>query len=287
MPVTSKHETMETTVIDLFGGPGIGKSVMAAYLYAVMSWRGLSVELIREYIKTWAWREHAIGEWDEPYILGKQLRYESMVYGKVKWAVADRPLAMSNVYSILTGDASIKLMVDTLLKRQASRNVKHVNFMLKRVHKYQKQGRFHSEEEALMIDDLCRKVIPDLIEVSSAEEILEHLGIKMGNPPISEKRQDAIEDVQDPQQTTNDLKTGIDHLLKCQDDYLHQLRLVDNRSADWFRNQLITAVFILERLVQGHIKDAELHHQSMKFLKVLKDSGVKLPNTYLAEEEAG
>ena len=39
---------MRATVINLFGGPNVGKSTYAAHLYAQMKIRGLSVALVNE-----------------------------------------------------------------------------------------------------------------------------------------------------------------------------------------------------------------------------------------------
>ena len=46
-------------VINLFGGPGCGKSTTAADLFARMKLRGLSVELVTEYAKDVVWDEKA------------------------------------------------------------------------------------------------------------------------------------------------------------------------------------------------------------------------------------
>lgn len=46
---------MKTTVINLIGSPGTGKSTIAAELFARMKWLGFDVELVSEYAKELVW----------------------------------------------------------------------------------------------------------------------------------------------------------------------------------------------------------------------------------------
>ena len=56
----NKNFSSVTTVINLFGAPGSGKSVNASKIYAALKETGLDAELVTEYVKQWAWegREH-------------------------------------------------------------------------------------------------------------------------------------------------------------------------------------------------------------------------------------
>ncbi len=60
-------------IVNLFGGPGAGKSTMAAGLFSELKWRGINCELATEYAKEKVWEEsYAIFE-NQIYIFGKQL----------------------------------------------------------------------------------------------------------------------------------------------------------------------------------------------------------------------
>ena len=48
---------MKTVVINLFGGPGCGKSTIAAELFAILKKQGYEVELVTEYAKDKVWEE--------------------------------------------------------------------------------------------------------------------------------------------------------------------------------------------------------------------------------------
>ena len=44
-------------VVNLFAGPGRGKSVMSAEVFALLKKRGINCELIQEYAKSRVWEE--------------------------------------------------------------------------------------------------------------------------------------------------------------------------------------------------------------------------------------
>src|SRR5271166_3774294 len=103
----SVRGTMKTTIINLYGGPSVGKSTSAAYLYYLLKSQGEKVELVREYVKDWAWEGRQINAYDEIYFLGKQVRHESMLFGKVKWIVTDAPVFMTSYYATLYCSAGL------------------------------------------------------------------------------------------------------------------------------------------------------------------------------------
>lgn len=43
-----------STIINMCGGPGTGKSTLTAFVYYTLKSQGENVELDREYIKNWA-----------------------------------------------------------------------------------------------------------------------------------------------------------------------------------------------------------------------------------------
>lgn len=169
----------ETKIINLHGGPCSGKSTTAAEVFVTMKKLGMSVELAHEYAKLRAYRKHGIGKWDELYVFAKQLRIESAMYGQVEWIVTDRPLSMSVIYARFCGDKlGIEAAVENCLKEHKLSGVHHIDFLLTRQGPYSEVGRFHTLEQALLIDRLCKEYLPENTpQVLSAEEILHHLNI--------------------------------------------------------------------------------------------------------------
>jgi len=140
----------------MLGGSGIGKSTAAAGLYSAMKIRGNNVELVREYVKSWAWQDRKVEQYDQLYIFGKQARSEYMLYDKVDYIVTDSPTVLAPVYEAfyndgfsMTEEAAIKLLA------KAKRNgVQHVNFVLKRCKAFNSIGRYETEDQAKEVDSL-------------------------------------------------------------------------------------------------------------------------------------
>lgn len=175
---------MNTTIISMYGGPGAGKSTSAAYMYYLLKAAGENVELVREYVKDWAWEGRSIGAYDQIYFLGKQARKESMLFGKVKWLVTDSPMFMNYYYATLystprLGEA-IKSAVLAFYEQSLEDGHQHHHVLLHRTNPYVQEGRYQNEQEALSIDDGVEKMldqlkIPGVIHCESNEESLRKL----------------------------------------------------------------------------------------------------------------
>jgi len=158
--------TRKTTIINLYGGPGTGKSTSAAYFYYLLKAGGKNVELVREYVKDWAWEGRKISTYDQIYFLGKQVRRESMLYGKVDWIVTDSPVMMNLYYAqrycTLSLGEGVRAATLSFYRQAAEDGHKHLHVFLKRNKPYLSEGRYQTEAEALEIDQGIRRVLEDL-----------------------------------------------------------------------------------------------------------------------------
>jgi ATP:corrinoid adenosyltransferase len=59
-------------VINIFAGPGAGKSTTAAGLFYHMKKLNMSVELVTEYAKSRVWEQHSSVMRDQVYLTAKQ-----------------------------------------------------------------------------------------------------------------------------------------------------------------------------------------------------------------------
>jgi len=86
-------------IINLFGGPGTGKSTAAAGLFYEMKKLQLNVELVTEYAKDVTWeKRHALLD-DQIYIFAKQHRRISrLVDSGIEWVITDSPIPLGLVY---------------------------------------------------------------------------------------------------------------------------------------------------------------------------------------------
>jgi hypothetical protein len=148
-----------TTVINLWAGSGCGKSTTAADVFARMKLAGLSVELVTEYVKQWAWRGVSIGPWDDVYIFAKQLRRESSLYGKVDYIVTDSPLGLGAVYErhYHATRCTLRDLCNATRKRKQEAGIVDVNCLLKRTKPFVQAGRYEDEAGARAVDRLVEE----------------------------------------------------------------------------------------------------------------------------------
>ena len=149
MPVNS-------TLINIFGGPGVGKSTLAASLYSGLSASGKSTELVTEFVKDWAWRgQKPSCTGDQVFLCANQIYREAPLYGQVELIVTDSPWLLSPVYeqrlfnTTITACMAVKYYTHLVHER----GVKIKNFVLQRFTPYQNNGRFQDEEQAKHIDN--------------------------------------------------------------------------------------------------------------------------------------
>lgn len=144
---------MRTKVINLLGGSGLGKSTTAALLFGAMKKQGYNVELVREYVKEWAWAGKKVGKFGQSIIYGQQLQRETDLYGKVDYIITDSPLLLCPIYQqFYAGHDALKFQVLNDLDAAKEDGVDHINFLLDRRKPFKQEGRFETEELARSVD---------------------------------------------------------------------------------------------------------------------------------------
>jgi hypothetical protein len=147
----------KTLIVNLYGGPGTGKSTTAALLFALLKQAGYNAELVREYVKEWAWENRHPGPFDQFYFFGKQSRKESLLYGKVDVIVTDSPVMLSAFYADMYASHrtahGIKEVVRAFYEESEKAGFHHVHTFLKRTKEYNAKGRFQTADEAKALDD--------------------------------------------------------------------------------------------------------------------------------------
>jgi len=141
-----------TIVVNLFGGPGAGKSSTAAQLFASLKQKQAHVELVKEYVKDWAWGQRIVGPLDQPLIAGKQMHRESSLYGKVDVVVTDSPFLLSGYYQRLGGKDYLLPALLGFKSHAEELGVTYRNFFIKRSKPYDSRGRYQTAEESQEID---------------------------------------------------------------------------------------------------------------------------------------
>lgn len=139
---------MKQKVVNFFPGPGAGKSTMASALFAELKFRGLSVELVQEYVKAGEWegRTGKIRECQD-YIFAKQHFRMRVLEGEVDYIITDAPLMLSLVY----GDQNYLPSLSKVV-REAHDRFNNFNFFVERTKDYVRKGRSQTPEQARDLD---------------------------------------------------------------------------------------------------------------------------------------
>jgi len=172
-----------TTVINLYGGPGTGKSTYAAFLFSLLKQKGLDAELVTEYVKQWAWDGKQPVNYDQFYLFGKQAKKEYSLFGKVDYVVTDSPMLVCAYYSGLYGTPEqgtlFRHMYQTYIKMCEASGVEIKHYFLKRLKPYNPKGRFQNEQQAKDIDLELKIFMKSLgikfEEIDGSKEALEQL----------------------------------------------------------------------------------------------------------------
>lgn len=146
---------MKTKVINLYGGPGTGKSTNAARLFAALKDEGREVELVTEYAKDLVWEERHKTFDDQVYIFAKQYHRIQRLIGKVEFIVTDSPILLSTIYD---PDSSVNLCNLVL---ECYEKCDNVNYFLTRIKEYRENGRMQTFEEAKEIDQRILNMLND------------------------------------------------------------------------------------------------------------------------------
>jgi len=146
------------TCINLFGGPGTGKSTTASGLFNKMKKAGYKVELVTEYAKDLVYSKSFFRLKDQLYILAKQHHPLFKLESQVDFVIIDSPLLLSIVYS-QDSDHLPKSLFDQLVMEMFN-SYKNINFYLERGEsEFQEFGRVHNLKESIQIDKEILKVL--------------------------------------------------------------------------------------------------------------------------------
>ena len=137
--------------INIFGGPGSGKSTLACELFAYLKKIGKPIELVNEWIKSWAWQGIKPSGYDQLYTFAKQLRREDLILRSGGLIITDAPILMQAYYAERIGMKQLSgRLVETCKDFDAQ--YPSLNLLLTRSTTYDPRGRYETEEQAKDID---------------------------------------------------------------------------------------------------------------------------------------
>lgn len=173
--------------INLYGGPGSGKSTVSTGLFSALKKRHFSIELVSEYVKSWAIQKREVIGFDQVYLMGKQLNYEyRFLSNGIEHIITDSPVLLSACYTrsyfdeLGISDAMEEIILSYEREHPA------INIFLNRQDKpYDTRARYQTKAEAILIDGIIRDTLDRLhlpfteFNFSEEDAILQFIMIKL------------------------------------------------------------------------------------------------------------
>ena len=170
-------------IVNIFGGPGIGKSSIAAGVTYKLKKNHISCDQPYEFPKLLAWDENHSAIQDQLYVLANQHRGIVKSYGKVDYIVLDSPILLSLTYrnyykgteypSNLYGESFDKMVLDIFNQYD------NINIVLKRV-----DGNHNNDERYQNLEQ--SKELDGVIENSLIDNNIPYHTIQVGEDSVEE-----------------------------------------------------------------------------------------------------
>jgi hypothetical protein len=161
-------KSRKTKVINIVAGPGVGKSVLAAQIFAKMKIDGYNIELVGEYAKELVYT-HKVELLNNQHLVSYfQKEMLKMVDGEVDYIVTDGSILNGLAYNILHKHNITKFQETEDKIIEYYNEFDNILIYLERnlEYKYQSEGRVqNSIEEASKVD----KVLTDRLDTNSIE----------------------------------------------------------------------------------------------------------------------
>jgi len=181
--------TKRTLVVNLFAGPGTGKSSTMGSLFSELKWRNINCDMAPEYAKEIVWTDTPVDLdeneckpkfnklMDQKYIFGKQQHRVRRLDGKVDVIITDSPILLSLLYG---KDLSAAFKTNV---RETHDEFYNLNIFLERKKPYHAKGRLQTADEAKGLDVELKEIlesegVPYVVFPGSKESIdamVEHI----------------------------------------------------------------------------------------------------------------
>jgi hypothetical protein len=148
-----------TKIINLYGGPGSGKSTTATGVFSQLKLKGINCEYVSEYAKDVVWEQANSLLDNQLHIFAEQFRRQFRLIGKVDYVITDSPLILSCVYfdhwfrkrnTSMFNDAYCDLTKQYFF--ESFKQFDNVNWMIARKKAYNPKGRLQTLDEAKQLD---------------------------------------------------------------------------------------------------------------------------------------
>ena len=155
-------------LINLFGGPGIGKSSIASGITYKLKKKHISCNNPYEFPKKLAWDGNLPQIADQLYVFANQHRGIAECYGKVDYIVIDSPILLSTIYHrYYTPSYPAEFYRQPFhdLVIDLHKQYDCINILLKRSDDnttHNLKERYQTSKQSIDIDKMCKKVLNEI-----------------------------------------------------------------------------------------------------------------------------
>jgi len=148
-------------IINIFGGPGVGKSVLRSDLFSEMKKQRYKVEEIHEYAKSLVYGDDNVKLSDQVHMLGEQHHRQFVLNNKVDYIITDSPFIMGITYIQNDDIFPKKQFTDFMV--ELFKNYDNLNIFINRndAYKYEEYGRSQTLSEAEIKDIEIKQMLLD------------------------------------------------------------------------------------------------------------------------------
>lgn len=144
--------------ICLYGGSGLGKSVVAAHLFAELKKLHINIELITEVVKPLAIQKRFPKSFDQFKILGKQIAKEDNILPYIDYIITDSPVLLNAAYSKYYNCSYWKQCEEVAILFEQQYPGLHI-LLTRDGLPYDTCGRFQNETQAKEMDENIKQLL--------------------------------------------------------------------------------------------------------------------------------
>ena len=152
----------KTYIINLIGGPGVGKSILSALIFAKLKLHKNKylVEYVQEYAKYLVWTKQFDILNNQYYVTQYQYKLLKQMNECVDFIVTDGPLIQGMYYNMHNKDNISNVEKTEKYMIECHNEFNNINIFLNRGdYEYETQGRLQTEEESIEIDVILKHLL--------------------------------------------------------------------------------------------------------------------------------
>ena len=148
-------KAIQTMIINVFGGPGAGKTGSAWEIASELKKRNLHCEYVPEYAKECVY-DGTISTVTQTEIYAEQKRRIDVLVGKVPFVVTDSPIILSGI--VYAENEPAEFRQQALADFNSYENF---NFIIRRGDHFEKVGRIHNEQQSKQLDADIKQILDE------------------------------------------------------------------------------------------------------------------------------